>query len=48
MQAVERRIQNLPGSNNRETDLTDRNMYLQNSISAQILLKRIWFQVKHY
>ena len=32
----------------RKTGSTDRNTYLQNSISAQTLLKRIGFQVKHY
>ena len=29
-------------------DRLNPNMYLQNSISAQTLLKRIGFQVKHY
>ena len=48
MQAVKRRIQNLTGLTDRQTSLTNQNTYLQNSISAQTLLKRIGFQVKHY
>ena len=48
IQVAERRVQKLLGSIDRKIGLTDGNTYLQNSISAQTLLKLIGFQVKHY
>ena len=46
--AAKRRVQKLPGSIDRTTGSTNQNTYLQNSISAQTLLKCIGFQLKHY
>ena len=43
IQAVERKIQNLPDLINQKTGSIDRNMYLKNFISAQTLIKRIGF-----